>query len=1145
MAASEPPMAAASSAPLIDEVPERVSFPGEEERVLRLWEKLDAFHESLRRTENCPEFSFYDGPPFATGLPHYGHILTGTIKDIVTRYATQTGHHVVRRFGWDCHGLPVEYEIDQQEKIKVREDVLRMGIDVYNEKCRAIVMRYSKQWESIVTRLGRWIDFDNGYRTMDCKFMESVWWVFKQLFQKGLVYRGFKVMPFSTGCATALSNFEAKQNYKEVKDPQAYVAFSVSGEPNTFFVAWTTTPWTLPSNLALCVHPEFVYARVKDTASGRTYIVLESLAKSLMKQFGVKAFTVTGKVIGQDLANTKYEPLFPYFRDEATAFRVLVDRYVTSDTGTGVVHCAPGFGEDDHRVCLAAGVIQKGEQVPCPIDDNGLFTAAVSDFAGRYVKDCDKDVLQMLKDQGRLLWRGEYLHKYPFCWRSETPLLYRAVPCWFVNVVSIKDKLVANNKKSYWVPEHVQEKRFNNWLQDANDWAVSRNRFWGTPLPIWVSDDGEEVVCVGSADELAALSGRPVPTDLHRHFIDDFVIPSRQGKGVLRRVSYVFDCWFESGSMPYAQLHYPFENVEYFEKAFPANFIAEGIDQTRGWFYTLLVLSTALFDNTPFKNLVVNGLVLASDGKKMSKRLRNYPDPMDVVSANGADALRLYLINSPVVRGENLKFQLGELQDIVKTIFLPWYHAFRFFVENYRAAQHQGMGFVANFDQTPTNLMDRWILSACQSLIEYVRVEMSKYRLYTVVPRLLQFREFLTNWYVRLNRPRMKGKFGRDDAVASLNTLLEVLVTLARAMSPFTPFLTEYMYQTLRPVLPAALQDDSIHFLSFPEARESVFDRDAERQVSVMQAVVEATRAIRDKECLSLRIPLRELVVVHADPALLDCVRAMESYVKAEMNVRSVKITDAEQDYATLSVAPDHTALGRRLGKRFTKELKDAIANMSQADVLALKSTGRVTLCNEPITLDEVKVVRVVQAGVNFKANSDGQYDFLCLLDTQRYPDLMLEATARDLLSKVQLMRKRCGLVRTNEIECFFDCTSESVEQATTACRALIVDTLRVPLLPVSRKPAYAVVLREETFDVGGVATRLVLTRGCLHLSADAVRRFAKTPEALVRSYVASLSYDSARSAAASGSGELQVAVEGELQTLKLGTDVLFATPEQ
>ncbi|KAG5547967.1 hypothetical protein RHGRI_013605 [Rhododendron griersonianum] len=743
------------------------SFPKQEEKIMQWWEEIKAFETQLERTKHLPEYIFYDGPPFATGLPHYGHILAGTIKDVVTRYQTMRGHHVTRRFGWDCHGLPVEFEIDTKLGIKTRDDVLKMGIGNYNDECRSIVTRYVGEWEKVVARTGRWIDFKNDYKTMDLKFMESVWWVFSQLFDKGLVYRGFKVMPYSTGCKTPLSNFEANSNYKEVSDPEIMAAFPIVDDPEgTAFVAWTTTPWTLPSNLALCVNANFVYVKVRNKFNGKTYIVAESRLSELPVEKTRKAmpngtandsersnsttkgssggksksmvdtYEVLDKFSGAALVGTKYVPLFEYFVEFSdVAFRVLADNYVTSDSGTGVVHMAPAFGEDDYRVCIENQVINKGESLIVAVDDDGCFTGRITDFSGRYIKDADKDIIQA--DKGRLVKSGSLTHSYPFCWRSDTHLIYRAVPSWFVAVEKLKDQLLENNKQTYWVPDFVKEKRFHNWLENARDWAVSRSRFWGTPLPVWTSDDGEETIVMDSIDKLEKLSGVKV-ADLHRHKIDHISIPSSRGPsfGVLRRVEDVFDCWFESGSMPYAYIHYPFENVELFEKNFPGHFVAEGLDQTRGWFYTLMVLSTALFGKPAFRNLICNGLVLAEDGRKMSKRLKNYPSPMEVINDYGADALRLYIINSPVVRAEPLRFKKDGVFGVVKDVFLPWYNAYRFLVQNAKRLEVEGLAPFIPVDkvtlQQSSNVLDQWINSATLSLVHFVQQEMDAYRLYTV-----------------------------------------------------------------------------------------------------------------------------------------------------------------------------------------------------------------------------------------------------------------------------------------------------------------------------------------------------------------------------------------------------------------------------
>lgn len=981
-------------------LPSVYSFPAEEEKVLAYWTAKDSFKTSLEQSKGRKVFTFYDGPPFATGLPHYGHILAGTIKDIVTRYATQTGHYVERRFGWDCHGLPVEFEIDKALGIKGRDDVMALGIDKYNAACRAIVTRYCGEWETTINRLGRWIDFKNDYKTMEPWYMESVWWVFKTIFEKGLVYKSFRVMPYSTACNTPLSNFEAGLNYKDVSDPAVVVTFPLVDDAATSFVAWTTTPWTLPSNLALCVHPSLEYVTVKDAKSGAQYICAAARIVQLYPKYGKKdykegsEFTLVKKCVGKELVGLKFVPLFDYFvaSHGETAFRVVADEYVTDDAGTGIVHQAPAFGEDDFRVCMANGIIKKtGNKVelPCPIDANGNFTDEVPDFVGQGVKAADEAICANLKARGRLHGKGTLMHSYPFCWRSETPLIYRAVPSWFVSVETIKDRLIANNGETRWVPASIKEGRFHNWLKDARDWNISRNRYWGTPLPIWASEDGEEILVIGSIAELEAKTGTKV-TDLHREFIDGLTIPSAQGKGLLRRVDEVFDCWFESGSMPYAQIHYPFENKEKFEDRFPADFIAEGLDQTRGWFYTLMVLSTALFDKPAFKNLIVNGLVLAEDGKKMSKRLQNYPDPLKVVKLHGADALRLYLINSPVVRAEPLRFREAGVLGVVRDVLLPWYNALRFFSQNaFRLGSDSGAPFSAPDDARvvgSTNAMDKWINAALTGLITFVRAEMAAYRLYTVVPRLVAFIEALTNWYIRLNRRRLRGSDGDEEARTSLAVLWAVLLDVARLMAPFTPFLTETMYQQLTSwTSPEAVARTpyllaqgtgphdtpgtaaSVHYCAIPSPRAELDDPLCVARTERMQTVVEMGRVARERRTLSVKTPVRDVVIVCTDATALADIAQLKNYVTEELNCMTLTLSTADAEWATLRAEPENNTLGKRLGKDL-KEVSLAVRALTHAQITDFQRSGTVSIPmaggakDVLLGANDVKVLREVKA---------------------------------------------------------------------------------------------------------------------------------------------------------------------------------------
>ncbi|KAI8853546.1 tRNA synthetases class I-domain-containing protein [Chytridium lagenaria] len=666
------------------------------------------------------------------------------------------------RFGWDCHGLPIEHEIDKLLNIKTPEDVAKMGIKAYNAECRAIVMKYSSEWETTVTRIGRWIDFRNDYKTLNTPFMESVWWVFQELFNKGQIYKGFSIMPYSTACTTPMSNFEANSNYKDVNDPAVVITFPLKSDPSVAFLAWTTTPWTLPSNLGLCVNPNYEYVKIRDEESGSVWILLQSRLEILYKDVKKAKYTILEKFLGSTLKGVEYEPLYPYFleRKKQGAFTVMVDTYVTDDSGTGIVHCAP----------LSV------RRLPC--SKATASSPEVTDYAGMYIKDADKIIQKDLKQRGRLVRQSQFMHSYPFCWRSDTPLIYRAVPSWFVRVTNIKERLLKNNSTTLW------RKRFANWLDNVRDWNISRNRYWGTPIPLWISDDGEEIVCVGSVKELEELTGVTGIKDLHRDSIDDLTIPSRQGKGVLRRTTEVLDCWFESGSMPFAQQHYPFENADKFKSIFPADFIAEGLDQTRGWFYTLLVLSTHLFDKAPWKNLIVNGLVLASDGKKMSKSKKNYPDPNVILEQFGADVLRLYLLNSPW------------LKSLTASVFLPWYNAYRFFFAQ--------VALLKKIESD--NLMDQWVLASTQT-----------YRLYTVVPSFSCLLKILPTVH-RFNRKRLKGG-------TALNTLFEVLLTLCKMMTciPHNP--TRMTFYPLPP---------------FPRGQGPILNDDVERAIGRMRQVIEA-----------------------------------------------------------------------------------------------------------------------------------------------------------------------------------------------------------------------------------------------------------------------------------------------------------------
>lgn len=1056
----------------VDRVPENIDFPKEEEKILKFWKEIDAFHSSLNQSKNRPRYSFYDGPPFATGLPHYGHILAGTIKDVVTRYAHQKGFHVERRFGWDCHGLPVEFEIDKSLGIKGPEDVEKMGIDKYNAECRKIVMKYASEWETIMTRVGRWIDFKNDYKTLYPWFMESVWWAFKELYNKGLVYQGVKVMPYSTACSTPLSNFEAGQNYKDVVDPAVVIAFPT--KEGFSLLAWTTTPWTLPSNLALCVNPKLTYLKVKEKATNNCYVLQENRFSAIFKN--VDDFEIVDKMLGEKLKGVTYTPLFDYFVEKCPkGFRVLTDGYVTDDSGTGIVHQAPYFGEDDFRVCLAAGVITRDQEIICPVDASGRFVEPVKDFLGQHVKDADKNIIANLKGRNRLIQAGQVKHSYPYCWRSETPLIYKAVPSWFVRVQQMNQDLLKSSEATYWVPEYVKEKRFGNWLKDARDWAISRNRYWGTPIPIWMSEDKQEIVCIGSIAELNALTGKDIK-DLHRENIDHLLIPSaRPGHSPLKRVPEVFDCWFESGSMPYAQKHYPFENKKEFDEIFPANFIAEGIDQTRGWFYTLIVLSTALFNKPPFKNLIANGLILASDGQKMSKKKKNYPDPLEVVTKYGADALRLYLVNSPVVKAENLRFKEDGVRDVIKDVFLPWYNAFRFLMQNVeRIVQEDNINYKYNGNVIRENVMDKWITSFTQSLINFVTKEMTAYRLYTVVPRLTKFIDHLTNWYVRMNRKRLKGENGVKDCQIALDTLFGVLFDMIRVMAPFTPFLTEVMYKTLRRLLPESSLE-SVHFNMIPEPRLDLVDINIERAVQRMQAVIELGRVLRDRKTIPIKYPLPEMIIIHQDETYLKDIKSLLTYVLEEMNVKKVELSSDKEKYGiTLRAEPDYKILGARLKGDF-KAVTQALKDLNNSQCEKLISDGFIELIGQRIDVSEVRVIFQAKGSDKYEAHSDN--DVLILLNFTPDQDMLDEGFSREIVNRVQKLRKKAHLVPTDEVDVYFEVNKTSdILRIINSHREFIENTVKAPLKGIDELSPSKQFIIQETQELKGSQLKLVIT---------------------------------------------------------------------
>lgn len=965
------------------------SFDEREKRTLDFWEEQKIFEKSIKERKNDPHFAFYDGPPFATGLPHYGHFLAGTIKDVVLRYKTMKGFYAPRRFGWDCHGLPVEQEVEKEHKLSGAHSIEEFGIPKFNEACRSVVLRYSEEWKDQVKRMGRWVDFDKTYHTMDPSFMESVWWVFKQLYDKGLIYRGNKVMPFSAKLGTPLSNFEAGENYKDVDDPSLTIAFDLIEDEKTQLIAWTTTPWTLISNLALMVGPEVEYVKIKDEKSDTFYILAKGCLKTYYKDG--TGYEIVASYLGKELEGKKYRPLFDYFSSQENAFKVLLEESVSIEEGTGVVHSAPAFGEVDFYACEKAKI-----EPVCPVNNNGLFTEEIPEYQGLFVKDADKQIIKRLKEMGRVIHHGTCRHRYPFCWRSDTPLIYKTVSSWFVGVEKIKDAMIANNQKIHWMPEYLKDGRFGKWLEGARDWSISRNRYWGTPIPLWVAEDGE-IHAIGSIQELEVATGTEIK-DLHRHFIDDLTF-TRNGK-TFKRIPEVFDCWFESGSMPYAQNHYPFENRELFEGIFPADFIAEGLDQTRGWFYTLTVLSTALFNKPAFKNVVVNGIVLAEDGTKMSKRLKNYPDPMGVVKKYGADAIRLYLMHSGVVRGEDLRFREKGVELVLRQIFIPFWNAYRFFITYARIYNWKpGKEY-----PHPKALIDRWILSMVNKLVKDVEEGMDQYDLSRSVEPFIGFIDQLTNWYIRRSRRRFWASDASQDRDEAFQTLYQVLMALTKIAAPFVPFISDAIYHNLR----KASQPESVHLCDYPKYHVESRDEKLEAEMFVVQKTVSLGHGLRKEHKLKVRQPLAAVHVASSNPQVLEFLKDQQHLVADELNVKSVKFTADESDFVQLKAKPNFRSLGSRLGK-LMRHAQAAIQTFSneQLETLLNGNSLTITLEGEEIILspEDVEVVREVHEGMI--AANEGEITIA--LDTQLNEELIIEGLAREVVNKINTMRRDQG----------------------------------------------------------------------------------------------------------------------------------------
>lgn len=1017
-------------------------FPDRERQVLEYWKDDETFKASLTNRQENPEYVFYDGPPFANGLPHYGHLLTGYVKDIVPRYQTMKGKLVNRVFGWDCHGLPAELEAEKQLGIKDKGEIEAMGLESFNNYCAKSVLEYTQEWKDYVTRQARWVDFDNGYKTMDMDFMESVMWAFKTLYDKGLIYQGFRVLPYSWAEHTPLSNQETRldDSYKMRQDPTLTVTFPITGVKDdsaadaslvgAYALAWTTTPWTLPSNLALAVNPQVNYVEVRvgdqgaEAIRGQRVLLAEALVGAYAKELGEDHEVLTVRP-GSDLVGLTYQPIFSYFADHENAFQILAAEYVTTEDGTGIVHQAPAFGEDDMNTCKEYGI-----EVVIPVDMDGKFTSLVPEYQGQLVFDANKSIIADLKAAGRVVRHQTIEHSYPHSWRSGEPLIYMALPSWFVEVTKIRDRMVELNKEIDWMPSHIRDGQFGKWLEGARDWNISRNRYWGSPIPVWVSDDENypRVDVYGSLEELERDFGVR-PESLHRPHIDELTRPNPDdptGKSTMRRVPEVLDCWFESGSMPFAQKHYPFENKDWFDTHSPADFIVEYSGQTRGWFYTLHVLATALFDRPAFKKVVAHGIVLGDDGTKMSKSRRNYPDVNEVFNRDGSDAMRWFLMSSPILRGGNLIVTEQGIREGVRQALLPMWNAYSF-LQLYSSKP-------AQWSVDSSDVLDRYILAKLHDVVAAVGDALDNTDIARACDEVRTFCDALTNWYVRRSRDRFWA--GDTEHPEAFNTLYTVLETLTRVTAPLLPMVSEVIWRGLT-------GERSVHLADFPQADQFPADDDLVRAMDEVRGVCSATSSVRKAHKLRNRLPLPKVTVALPESARL---ADFADIIRDEVNVKEVALTSDVDSVGRFDVVVNAKVAGPRLGKDVQRAIK------------AVKS-GNYERRGDAVVADGIELVagefteRLVAADPDSTTQIDG-VDGLVVLDMTLTEELEAEGWAADVIRGLQDARKASGFEVSDRIEVKLVVPEEKREWALRHTDMIAGEVLATSFEVVTGEPA-------------------------------------------------------------------------------------------
>ena len=1030
-----------------------LNFVEREKEIIAFWKENGIFEKSVQKNEGGEEFSFFDGPPTANGKPHIGHILTRVMKDIIPRYQTMKGKHVLRKAGWDTHGLPVELEVEKSLGMDGKQDIEKYGIEPFIKKCKESVWKYTDEWRKMSDRVGYWVDMDNPYVTYHDDYIESVWWALKEIHKKGLLYKGHKIVPYCPRCGTALSSHEVAQGYKDVKETSVVARFKVKGRENAYILAWTTTPWTLPSNVALCMNPDETYVEIE--SDGARYIMAEALVPNFFENY-----TLIEKRTGKEYEGTEYEPLFSYsvgsFREKA--FYVVCDTYVTLTDGTGVVHIAPAFGEDDYKV---------GRRYSLPVvqlvNERGCFDARCPELDGLFAKKADKLILDMLEERGLLFKKVPFEHSYPFCWRCDTPLLYYARSSWFIEVTKVKEHLIAANRSVNWMPETIKEGRMGNFLENVIDWGLSRDRYWGTPLPVWVCPDCGEIEVIGSKAELKEKCHVEGDIELHRPYLDDLTCTCPKCGGKMKRTPEVIDCWFDSGSMPFAQYHYPFENKDLFEETFPADFISEAVDQTRGWFYTLLAISTILFDRAPFKNCIVLGHVNDKDGVKMSKHKGNVVDPWSVLDKQGADAVRWYFYtnSAPWIPSRFGAEAVSEVQRKFQGTLWNTYAFFALYagIDGYDPSKY-------DLKTCKLSLMDKWVLSKLNTLVKNVDEMLAEYNITDSARAIQDFSDVLSNWYVRRGRDRYWGSEMTEDKAAAYTTLYTVLVTLAKVIAPYTPFMAEMMYQNLVPAFyPTA--PESVHLCDFPAADESYIDPALEKGMADVLDVVALGRAARNAGSVKNRQPLSEMLVASNRP--LQIADELAAVTLDELNVKKMSFVSDGASLVRYELKPQLRTLGPKYGKKL-KAITAFLANCDGAEVVsAVRANGSYTveLDGEPIVLLEEDLQIFTQSAAGYATAVGG--GITVALNTQLNEELLDEGTERELVSKIQTMRKEAGFEVTDRIAVWF--TAEGRAKKMLEKGAFAADVLARSVQEGSAEGF------TRTLDVNGDAVTLTLVK--------------------------------------------------------------------